>query len=74
MIAVEVKLAGSTATDQVLGITMDQSGLSKLENGQRLVSDIEVVALAKALRVSPLSLLQEHDASRTPEARKDNVI
>jgi HTH-type transcriptional regulator, cell division transcriptional repressor len=50
---------------QVLGMMIDQSGLSKIENGQRPVSDIEVVALAKALRISPLSLLQEH---KTPHA------
>ena len=37
---------------QVLGMVIDQSGLSKIENGQRAVSDIEVVALAKALKVS----------------------
>jgi len=48
---------------QVLGITIDQSGLSKIENGQRSVSDIEVVALAEALKISPLSLLQKVDAS-----------
>jgi len=58
---------------QVLGIMMDQSGLSKIENGQRPVSDIEVVALAKALRVSPSSLLQEHEVSRTSEANRDNA-
>ncbi|MFC2013533.1 hypothetical protein ACFLU8_01415 [Chloroflexota bacterium] len=38
---------------------IDQSGLSKIENGQRPVTDIEVVAPAKALEVSPMSLLQE---------------
>lgn len=58
---------------QVLGIMMDQSGLSKIENGQRPVSDIEVVALAKALRVSLSFLLQEHEASRTSEANRDNA-
>lgn len=58
---------------QVLGIMIDQSGLSKIENGQRPVSDIEVVALAKALRVSPLSLLQELEASCTSEADKSEV-
>ena len=36
---------------QVLGIMIDQSGLSKIESGRRPVSDIEVVALAKALKV-----------------------
>ena len=44
---------------QVLGTTIDQSGLSKLESGQRPVLDIEVVALAKALKVSVEWLLGE---------------
>ena len=50
---------------QVLGMVIDQSGLSKIENGQRPVSDIEVVALAKALKVSVEWLLQESDALPT---------
>jgi transcriptional regulator with XRE-family HTH domain len=47
---------------QVLGITIDQSGLSKIENGNRPGSDIEVDALAKALRV-PVSFLFEDTKS-----------
>jgi len=43
---------------QVLGMVIDQSGLSKIENGQRPVSDIEVVALAKALKISVAWLLE----------------
>lgn len=43
---------------QVLGILMDQSRLSKIETGRRPVSDIEVLAFAKALKV-PVSLLFE---------------
>ena len=39
---------------------------------QRPVSDIEVVALAKALKVSPLSLLQEHGPSRKPEDNENS--
>lgn len=58
---------------QVLGIMIDQSGLSKIENGRRPVSDIEVVALAKALRVSPSSLLQECETSCMSEANKGKV-
>jgi len=46
---------------QVLGIAIDQSGLSKIENGQRPVSDVEVVALAKALKVSVVWLLEGAD-------------
>jgi len=37
---------------QVLGLSIDQSGLSKIENGCRPVTDIEVALLAKALKVS----------------------
>lgn len=43
---------------QVLGIMIDQSTLSKIENQQRPVTDIEVVALAKALKVSVAWLLE----------------
>ena len=44
---------------QLLDISIDQSGLSKLENGQRPVSDIEGLALAKALKVPVAWLLNE---------------
>jgi len=44
---------------QTLSMMIDQSGLSKIENGQRPVSDIEVVTLAKALKVSSAWLLEE---------------
>jgi len=52
---------------QVLGMQIDQSGLSKIESGRRPVSDIEVLALAKALRVSVAWLLRETDTSPTLE-------
>lgn len=48
---------------QLAGLSIDQSALSKLENGERPVTDIEVVALAKALRVSAAWLLRETDVS-----------
>lgn len=44
---------------QILGVSIDQSGVSKIESGQRPVLDIEVVALAKALKVSVAWLLEE---------------
>ena len=44
---------------QVLGMRIDQSGISKLESGQRPVLDTEVVALTKALKVSVAWLLGE---------------
>ncbi len=43
---------------QLLDMNIDQSGLSKTENGQRPVTDIEVVALAKALKVTEEWLLK----------------
>lgn len=43
---------------QLLDMNIDQSGLSKIENGQRPVSDMEVLALAKALKVSVSWLLE----------------
>lgn len=46
---------------QVLGLRLDQSALSKIEMGVRPVLDFEVVALAKALKVSPAWLLGECD-------------
>ena len=47
---------------QLLGAMMDQSTLSKIENDQRPVTDIEVVAFAKALKVSVAWLLGETDS------------
>ena len=46
---------------QVLGIKITQSGISKIEKGSRPVLDMEVVALAKALKVSTAWLLEESD-------------
>ena len=43
---------------QLLDMNIDQSGLSKIENGQRPVTDIEVVVLAKALKVTEEWLLK----------------
>jgi len=43
---------------QVLGMKIDQPGLSKLEGGRRPVFDIEVVALAETLKVSVTWLLE----------------
>ena len=44
---------------QVLGLKVDQSTISKIEQGIRPVFDFEVVALAKALKVSSAWLLEE---------------
>lgn len=44
---------------QVQGMEIEQPALSKLEHGLRPVTDIEVLALAKALKVSAAWLLNE---------------
>lgn len=46
---------------QLLGISIDQAGVSKIETGRRPVSDIEVAALAKALKISVSWLFEETD-------------
>jgi len=46
---------------QVLGLKVDQPTISKIEQGTRPVLDFEVVALAKALKVSVSWLLEEPD-------------
>ncbi len=51
---------------QVLGLMIDQSTLSKIENGQRPVTDIEVLVLARALKVSVAWLLGETQQLRAP--------
>ena len=52
---------------QSLGLSIDQSGLSKIENGQRPVSDIEIAALVKALKVSVAWLFSETEAPITQQ-------
>ena len=44
---------------QTSGLGLSQSAVSKIEQGQRPVLDIEVVALAKGLRVSAAWLMGE---------------
>jgi len=48
---------------QLQNVSIDQSGLSKIENGLRPVTDIEVLALARALKVSPEWLLETDPSS-----------
>jgi hypothetical protein len=40
------------------GLQLNRATLSKIENQQRSVFDFEIVALAEALRVSPMELLK----------------
>ena len=44
---------------QLLGIKIDQAGLSKLENGNRPITDIEIAAIARILKVPVSQLFEE---------------
>ena len=44
---------------QVLGIKIDRPAISKLESGSRPITDIEVAAIAKILKVPISWLFQE---------------
>lgn len=46
---------------QVLGLRLERPAISKIETGYREVTDVEVLALAKALGVSAAWLLGESD-------------
>ena len=46
---------------QASGLSIDQSGLSKIENGQRPITDIEIMALSKALKVAVAWLFNEKE-------------
>jgi hypothetical protein len=41
-----------------LGVGLDRAAIAKIERNLRYVADYELVALAKALKVSPLRLLR----------------
>ena len=44
---------------QVSGIKIDRPAISKLEGGRRPITDMEIVAIAKVLRVPISSLFEE---------------
>ena len=46
---------------QTAGIDISQSTLSKIENGARYVKDIELKAIAEALNVNILWLMNENE-------------
>lgn len=57
----QMRQAELLAKLQVNGLTIDQSTLSKIENQDRPVSDIELLIIAKTLKVDILWLLGEKD-------------
>ena len=42
-----------------LGLTLDQTAISRIERGERYVMDFELVAIARALRITPPLLLPQ---------------
>ena len=58
---------------QVLGLGVDQSSVSKIEQGLRPVSDVEVLVLSKALKVMVGWLLGE-DNTLTPTFKHEQEI
>ncbi|MBR3918930.1 MAG: helix-turn-helix transcriptional regulator [Clostridia bacterium] len=55
-----------TARLQVLGLRIDRTALSRIENGTRFLSDIEVACFASALNV-PIEFLYKGKNGRLPE-------
>jgi len=53
---------------QVLGLGIEQSSVSKIEQGLRPVSDVEVMVLSKALKVTVGWLLGEDNTSTLPHS------
>ena len=43
---------------QLLGIDLDKNAIQLMECGKRIITDIELVALAKALQTTPEELLK----------------
>lgn len=46
---------------QIMGISIEQNSISKLENGERFVADYEIMAISKILNVSADWLLGIED-------------
>lgn len=55
-----------TAKLQVLGMKIDRTALSRIENGTRVLSDVEVVCFAYALKV-PLDFLYFGPGEQLPQ-------
>lgn len=46
---------------QLIGLDVDKNAIQRMEAGKRFVTDIELVCLSKALRVSIEQLLEEEE-------------
>ena len=52
---------------QLQGIDLDKNAVQRIESGQRFVTDIELLALSKVLRVSLQELLGEASPGSSPD-------
>lgn len=53
----KITLKDLSARMETIGVPVDFSAIAKMERGRRAVTDIQLLAFAKALRVSPVWLL-----------------
>lgn len=53
----KVTLKDLSARLETIGVPMDFSSISKIEQGKRAVTDIQLMAFAEVLRISPVWLL-----------------
>lgn len=44
---------------EIHGVTLSASSIGKIENGSRPVTDLQIIAFAKALKVSPEWLIRD---------------
>jgi len=49
----------------VQGTPLSDSGIGKIENGSRSVTDLQIYAFAKALKVKPEWLIQQDEKNKT---------
>lgn len=71
----ELRRQGSPATTQeelvarlqATGIDIDQSALSRIENGERQVTDIEILGICNALGVGVEEMFADQGQQRNPD-------
>ena len=54
-----VSQADSAARLQAVGVDIDQTAISRIENQERLVTDLEIIAICEALDITVASLFAE---------------
>ena len=57
---------------QLEGMTVDRSGVAKIEGGYRKISDVEIVIIAKSLGVTPNELLTDATDKLVHEVLQDS--